>query len=53
MPAYGFTGRPMKGYVFISEEGMKTKKSFDYWIGLCIDFNSKAKASKKSTRNKK
>jgi TfoX/Sxy family transcriptional regulator of competence genes len=42
-----FTGKPMKGYVFISEEGMKTKKEFDYWINLCIEFNKKAKASKK------
>ena len=42
-----FTGRPMKGYVFVSEEGMKTKKEFDYWIGLCVEFNKKAKASKK------
>lgn len=42
-----FTGRPMKGYVFVSEEGMKTKKDFDYWIGLCLEFNKKAKASKK------
>lgn len=42
-----FTGKPMKGYVFISEEGMKTKKAFEYWISLCLEFNSKAKASKK------
>ena len=42
-----FTGRPMKGYVFISNEGMKTKKDFDYWIKLCLEFNSKAKSSKK------
>ena len=42
-----FAGRPMKGYVYISEEGMKTKKEFDRWIGLCVEFNSKAKASKK------
>lgn len=42
-----FTGRPMKGYVFIDDDGMKTKKMFDYWIGLCLEFNSKAKASKK------
>ncbi len=37
----------MKGYVFINDEGMKTKNQFDYWINLCLDFNSKAKASKK------
>jgi TfoX/Sxy family transcriptional regulator of competence genes len=45
-----FSGRPMKGYVYVSEEGMKTKKDFDYWINLCLDFNSKAKASKKKTK---
>ena len=42
-----FTGKPMKGYVFVSEEGMKTKKQFDFWINLCLEFNSKAKAAKK------
>jgi TfoX/Sxy family transcriptional regulator of competence genes len=45
-----FTGKPMKGYVFISEEGMKTKKTFEYWINLCLEFNSKAKASKKKPK---
>jgi TfoX/Sxy family transcriptional regulator of competence genes len=47
-----FTGRPMKGYVYISEDGMKTKKTFDYWINLCLDFNLKAKASKKKKNTK-
>ena len=42
-----FTGRPMKGFVFVSKEGMKTKKDFDYWIKLSLDFNKKAKVSKK------
>jgi TfoX/Sxy family transcriptional regulator of competence genes len=42
-----FTGRPMKGYVFVSNEEMKSKKMFDHWINLCLNFNSKAKASKK------
>lgn len=45
-----FTGRPMKGYVYVSEEGMKTKKGFDYWVGLCLEFNKKAKAGKKKTK---
>lgn len=45
-----FTGRPMKGYVFVSEEGIKTKKAFDYWIKLCLEFNSKAKAAKKKKK---
>ena len=48
-----FTGRPMKGYVYVSDEGMKTKKDFDYWINLCLDFNSQAKASKNRKPTKK
>lgn len=42
-----FTGRPMKGYVMVDDNGMKTKKEFDYWIKLCLDFNKVAKSSKK------
>lgn len=45
-----FTGKPMKGYVFVSADGMKTKKQFDYWINLCVEFNKKAKASKKKKK---
>ncbi len=45
-----FTGKPMKGYVFISEEGMKTRKAFEYWVSLCLEFNSKAKASRKKSK---
>jgi TfoX/Sxy family transcriptional regulator of competence genes len=48
-----FTGRPMKGYVFVDEEGMKSKKDFMYWINLSLDFNKLAKASKKSSKKKK
>ena len=48
-----FTHKPMKGYVFISDEGMKTKKAFEYWIDLCLEFNSQAKASKKKSKKTK
>ena len=41
-----FTKRPMMGYVMVDDSGMKTKKDFDYWINLSLDFNKKAKASK-------
>ena len=40
-------GREYKGFVYIREEGMKSKKDFDYWIALALDFNKRAKASKK------
>lgn len=42
-----FTGKPMNGYVFVDEDGYRSKKDFDYWIGLCVTFNKEAKASKK------
>lgn len=45
-----FTGKPMKGYVFVANEGLKTKKQFDYWINLCLTFNNKAKAAKKKPK---
>lgn len=42
-----FTGRPMKGFVFVGPEGTEGKKDLSYWIGLALEFNKKAKASKK------
>ena len=42
-----FTGRPMKGYVFVSPDGVDTEKDLDQWIQLCLNFNPFAKASKK------
>jgi TfoX/Sxy family transcriptional regulator of competence genes len=47
-----FTNRPMKGYVLIEEAGMRSRQDFDYWIDLALDFNSKAKASKKKPKKK-
>jgi TfoX/Sxy family transcriptional regulator of competence genes len=40
-------GRQLKGYCYVSEEGYKSKKDFEYWIKICLDFNAKAKSSKK------
>lgn len=45
-----FTGRPMKGYVFISPEGFDTDENLNHWIRLCIAFNPLAKASKKKSK---
>jgi TfoX/Sxy family transcriptional regulator of competence genes len=42
-----FAGRPMKGYVYVSDEGMKTREQFAYWIHLCLAHNPHAKAAKK------
>lgn len=42
-----FTKRPMKGYIMIDEFGLRNQKNVEHWIKLALDFNSKAKASKK------
>jgi TfoX/Sxy family transcriptional regulator of competence genes len=46
-----FTGRPMKGYVLVEPEGMDSENELNYWIKLCLDFNPKAKSSKKKKGN--
>lgn len=45
-----FNHKPMKGYVFVSDLAMKSKKDFEYWISLCLDFNEKAKAAPKKKK---
>jgi TfoX/Sxy family transcriptional regulator of competence genes len=42
-----FTGRPMKGFVLVTPEGIDMNKDLEYWIQLCLEYNPKAKASKK------
>lgn len=42
-----FTGRPMKGYVFVTPEGYDTDEDLEFWLSLCLDFNPLAKVSKK------
>jgi len=39
--------REYKGYMLVSEDAIKNKKEFDFWIGLALEFNKKAKAAKK------
>ncbi|MDB5022964.1 MAG: TfoX/Sxy family protein [Mucilaginibacter sp.] len=40
-------GRHMKGFIYISAERFRNKKDFDYWVKLALDYNPKAKSSKK------
>jgi TfoX/Sxy family transcriptional regulator of competence genes len=42
-----FTGRPMKGYVFLTDEAIDLDENLYYWLQLALDFNPLAKASKK------
>ena len=42
-----FTGRPMKGYIFVTPDGFDNEEDLSYWLDLCIAFNPLAKASRK------
>ena len=43
-----FTGRPMKGFLFVDPQGTDLDEDLDYWIELCLDYNPNAGTSKKS-----
>ena len=42
-----FTGRPMKGFVFVEPIGMDMDEELEAWVDLALDFNPRAKSSKK------
>ncbi|HEX3933680.1 MAG TPA: TfoX/Sxy family protein [Puia sp.] len=46
-------GRTMTGFIFVSNEGIRKKKDFEYWINLALEFNKEAKAAKKVVKKKK
>ena len=40
-------GRPMKGYLKILPEGYDLDDDLEFWVLKCLEFNPKAKSSKK------
>jgi len=48
-----FTGKVMKGYVFVDIDVLNTKKKLEYWIGLALEYNKIAKASRKKSAGKR
>jgi len=44
-------GREYKGYVYVNEKAIVTKRDFEYWIKLALDFNKVAKASKPAKKS--
>ena len=45
-----FTGRAMKGFVFVSDTGIDSEEDLAFYIDLVISFNPLAKASKKKKK---
>lgn len=48
-----FTGRVLKGFLLVDPEGIDMQEDLEYWIQLCLDFNPKAKSSRKHASEKK
>ena len=40
-------GKEYKGYCYINPDGIKTKKDFEFFVNLCLEYNKIAKSSKK------
>jgi len=45
-----FTGKVMKGYVFVDIDSLNSEKKLGYWLDLALQFNKKAKSSKKKKK---
>jgi hypothetical protein len=42
-----FTGRSMKGFVFVEAEGIDLEEDLEAWLEACLVFNPEAKRSAK------
>lgn len=45
-----FTGRPMKGFVFIEPKGIDLDEDLEVWIELALAYNPKAQSSKRKKK---
>lgn len=36
----GFTGRPMKGFVFVGKDGIESDYELSEWVERCLNFNA-------------
>lgn len=45
-----FTGRPMKGFLWVFEEGLHGAQGLGFWLDEALRFNPKAQAAKKKKK---
>jgi TfoX/Sxy family transcriptional regulator of competence genes len=43
-------GRVMKDYVYVEDIAFDNQNKLKHWVGLCLEFNPKAKSSKKKNQ---
>jgi TfoX/Sxy family transcriptional regulator of competence genes len=48
-----FTGRPMRGYVFVDGRHLKSAADLKHWIGLCADFAARLPAKENKHRSRR
>ena len=41
-----FTGKPMKGFLFVYPDGFDNETDLDFWVKQALEFNKDAKKSK-------
>lgn len=39
--------RAYRGFVYVREEAVASKSDLDYWVRTCLDFNKRARSSRK------
>lgn len=42
-----FTGKTMKGFIYVEQEHLDSEKELRYWIGLALEYNAIVPARKK------
>lgn len=47
-----FTGKILKGFLLVDPIATDNQEDLEYWIQLCLEFNPRAKSSKKTTAKK-
>ena len=45
-------GRPMNGYLFLEPDAYDLDNDLEFWIQKCLEFNPRAKSSKKKKKSK-
>ena len=48
---FDFTGKPLKGIVFVDPDSFSKSYDLDYWIDLCLAYNPLARKTKKKAQD--
>lgn len=43
-------GRAYRGFVYVRKDAVASKPDLEYWVKLCLDFNKRAKSSRRRRR---